>query len=234
MGQKSKSVLPELKLAIGVPSNGTWCADFGMSLMALHSAFNRHAVKGFGESSLRVIHNRGSILPKQRLEIVQIAREWGASHLLWLDSDQTFPNHLAHALLAHGKPVVGCNVVTKSTPANPTARLKDDSVLGGIPSASWPGKGLERVWRIGTGVLLVEMSVYEKTGNSIFNMVYREDVGAYQGEDWTMCEAIERCGYEIWVDHNLSLSVGHVGVLNYGHDLVVETALKTAELMGQK
>lgn len=221
MKQKQKR---NLKVAIGVPSPGMWYADFALNLMGLIMAFNQHRVKNFDTQELRVIHNRGSILPKQRREIVKIAQEWGATHLLWLDCDHTFPAHLLHALIDANKKVIGINCVTKSTPANPTARLKSDTVIHGVPTFSLPGKGLERVWRLGTGVMLVDMEVYEKTGANIFHMFYREEVDNYQGEDWTMCEAMEKHGYEIWVDHDLSLSVGHIGMLEYRHDLVPETA----------
>lgn len=219
-----------IKVAIGIPSLGMWHADFALNLMHLVLAFNKYSLAGYASQELRVIHNRGSILPKQRREIVRAAADWGADYLLWLDCDHTFPAHLLQKLLIADKDVVAVNCVTKSTPANPTARLKDEETGFGVPTFSWPGKGLEQVWRVGTGVMLVNMKVYEKTGPDIFHMYYRDEVGNYQGEDWTMCEAIEKAGFEIWVDHGLSLQVGHIGMLEYRHDLVPETLQKVAEL----
>jgi hypothetical protein len=217
-------VANDLKIAIGIPSPGMWYADFAMNLIALMNySLERELIKN-RKTDLRVIHNRGSILPKQRLEIVKNAQEAGADYLLWLDCDHTFPANLLEQLLSHKKDVCAINCVTKSIPANPTARQKSETILGGAPVYSYPNAKLERVWRVGTGVMLVDMNVFEKTGANIFHMQYREDTKSYQGEDWTMCEAIEREGFEIWVDHELSVQVGHIGMLNYRHDLVPETA----------
>lgn len=215
-----------VKIAIGIPSMGMWHADFALNLMHLVMAFNKYKLKGFDSQELRVIHNRGSILPKQRHEIVKAAQDWGADYLLWLDCDHTFPAHLLAKLLIADKDVTAINCVTKSTPAHPTARLKDAEVSFGVPTFSWPGKGLEQVWRVGTGVMLMRMKVFEKIGPSVFHMFYRPEVENYQGEDWSMCEAIENAGFEIWVDHDLSLQVGHIGNLEYRHDLVPETAIR--------
>lgn len=219
----------KVKVAVGIPSMGMWHADFALNLMHLILAFNKYRLEGFDEQELQVVHVRGSILPKQRLEIVRHAQSMNADYLLWLDCDHTFPAHLLHKLISDKKEVVAINCVTKSTPSSPTARLQDDGVVYGVPCFSWPGKKLEQVWRIGTGVMLVDMKVYERTGPKIFDMYFREEVDNYQGEDWTMCEAFEKAGAEIWVDHELSLQVGHIGNLEYKHDLVPETALRMYE-----
>lgn len=223
-----------MKIAIGIPSTGMWHADFAMSLLNLVMTFHAEARVGNLNDELRVIHNRGSILPKQRREIVRSALDWGADYLLWIDSDHTFPNYLLTRLLRHKKDVVAINCVTKSTPASPTARLKSAEIMYGEPTFSVSGKGLEKVWRVGTGVMLVKADVYRTTGPDIFHMFYRAEVDNYQGEDWSMCEAMEDKGFEIFVDHDLSLEVGHIGFLNYKHDLVPESVMlemQQAQLM---
>ena len=37
-----------------------------------------------------------------------------------------------------------------------------------------------------------------------------------------MCEAIQKAGFDIWIDHGLSQVVGHMGDLEFTHDLVGE------------
>ena len=221
-----------LRVSVGIPSLGMWHADFAMSLLHMIQAFNKYKIAGYDTQELQVIDSRGSILPRQRLEIVKSALSAESDYLLWLDCDHTFPAHLLHQLLAHKKDVMAINCVTKSTPANPTARAFVEDDPKGAPIFTRPGLGIQQVWRVGTGVMLVNMDVYKKVGYDIFGMYYKPDVESYQGEDWTMCEAFERVGAEIWVDHDLSFRVGHIGFLEYRHDLVPETALAMAEEQG--
>jgi hypothetical protein len=51
-------------------------------------------------------------------------------------------------------------------------------------------------------------------------MTYKPEVDAYQGEDWNMCEALEKAGVPIYVDHDLSKRIGHVGTFKYTHEVV--------------
>ena len=37
----------------------------------------------------------------------------------------------------------------------------------------------------------------------------------YQGEDWAFCEACEKAGIPIFIDHDVSKLVGHVGNYEY-------------------
>lgn len=203
---------------------GMWHADFAISLMHMILAFNQFRVGNEKDQSLQVMHSRGSILPKQRCEMVKQALETKATHLLFIDSDHTFPRSTLHRLLAANKEVVAANCVTKTIPANPTARLapKDGDPGYGVPTYSDEGRKLERVWRVGTGVMLVKTDVFRRTGLDIFSMYYRPEVENYQGEDWTMCEAFDRVGAEIWVDHDLSREIGHIGFFTYTHDYVGE------------
>lgn len=212
-----------LKVAIGIPSNGYWLTDFATNYCNMIVYFQSHKVGDFKSQFLQTISTKGSILPKSRREIVKIALEMKANYLLWLDTDHTFPRNMLHRLISHNKDVVGANCVTKMIPSHPTARYKPkgDDPVQGLPVYTDPSSPeLEKVWRLGCGVMLVDMKVYRKIGPNVFDMLYRSDVDAYQGEDWSMCEAIEKAGFEIWVDHPLSDQVGHVGLYNFTHDVV--------------
>jgi len=215
-----------LKIAVGVPSPGHWVTDFGVSFCNLIVYFQQHRVLEYKSQVLQTVSVKGSILPKQRREIVKSAMDFGADYLLWIDSDHTFPRNMLHRLMSHQKDVVAVNCVTKRVPSTPTARYRPDNpedLTTSRPVFSDPNKPeLEKVWRVGCGVMLVNMRVYKATGPEIFHMFYRPEVDNYQGEDWSMCEAIEKHGFDIWVDHPLSNQVGHVGLYEYTHDVVGE------------
>jgi hypothetical protein len=213
-----------LRVAVGIPSMGMWYEGFAMSMMHVALAFNTYDVKGYTRNELRVISTKGSILAKSRWNIVQEARKMEADYLLFVDCDHTFPRNMLHRLLAHKKDVVACNLVTKQLPACPTARaapVEGGAAYGEIVYSDPDKHGLEKVWRIGTGIMLIKMSVFDRVpAGHLFDVCYRADVDNYQGEDWSMAEAFERAGVEMFIDHDLSRECGHIGFFNYTHDFV--------------
>lgn len=212
-----------LKLLVGVPSGSHWLAQFGVDLGSLMVKFSMAQVPGYTSQEMRVSNVRSSILPKNRLDIIKAAKLAKVDFLLFLDSDHTFPADLPHRLIKHNKPIVALNCVTKSIPAQPTARLKKDGDEQGEVVYSDPGTtGLQQVWRVGTGVMLIRRDALEAIPHAAWQMVYREDGDTYQGEDWSFCAAAEALGIPILVDHDTSRMVGHVGNLEYTHDLVGE------------
>lgn len=211
------------RVAVGVPSSITWFAEFGVDLVNLVASFTHQRVAGYKSQELRVVNVRSSILPRNRLDIIKAAKRMHATHVLFLDADHTFPKDTIHQLAAHGKMVVAANCVTKQIPANPTARSSSMIRPQGDLVYSDPHKhGLEEVWRVGTGVMLINMKVFDKVGNGVWDMKYLPEADDYQGEDWTFCEAVHQAGIPIFVDHDLSRQIGHVGTLNYTHDYVGE------------
>jgi len=211
-----------LKILVVVPSGGHWVADFATSLISLTMHFANTPVKGYDAHELRVMNIKGSILPKARLQGVKAAKQIEATHLLFLDSDHTFQPDLLHRLLKAEKDVVAANCVTKSIPAAPTARAKGLDSQGVSVYTDPDSVGLQQVWRIGTGVMLLSRKAFEQIPHDAFEMPYKVEADTYQGEDWTMCEALEKAGVPLYIDHGVSRTVGHVGMMNYTHDLVGE------------
>ena len=218
-----------LKVLVVVPSGGHWVADFATSLISLVAHFANKPVPGYSSQELQVMNIKGSILPKSRLQGLKAAKAARATHLLFLDSDHTFPPSLLSQLLACEKGVVAANCVTKSLPAATTARRFKLDEPQGIPVYSDADSvGLQKVWRVGTGVMLLSAWAFEKLPHDSFGMVYKEEADTYQGEDWTMCEALEKAGVSIYIEHSISRAVGHVGMLNYTHEYVGEVLKREA------
>jgi len=207
-----------LKICVAVPSPGIWITDFGLSLCHLMTAGLQFRIGQTKSQELQLFASTGSMLPRMRMEAVNHALETNADYLFMVDSDHKFPRKALHQLISHGKDIVAVNCVTKTIPTNPTARVKGPTVAGKIVQSH--GKtGIERVWRVGTGMMLVHMGVFRNIGAGVFDMFWRKDLKTYQGEDWSMCEAMENAGYEIWVDHDLSSEVTHIGQLHYLHSM---------------
>lgn len=223
----------DVRVQVCIPSGREWCAEFGMSLVGMAM----YAVRSSIPITLCVHNKRGSILPQLREELVRNALKGDVTHVLFLDSDQTFPHDTLNRLLAWKLPFVACNVPIKRFPCVPTARAYDPSIPQGRVVYS-TGPGLERIWRIGLGVALIETSVFRAIEEPWFGIKYMPD-GSFMGEDWFLCEKVEAAGIPIHVDHGLSLQIGHVGDLKYVHEYCgaeqrLVAALQAAYKMGAK
>lgn len=204
-----------------VPSGQFWHAEFGVDLINLFNYFPSARVPGYRSQELRLVNVRSSILSKNRFDAIRAAQAGKATHVLFLDTDHTFPKDLVHRLARPGKAVIAANCVTKQIPANPTARSKSETNPKGELVYSDPDSPqLEEVWRVGTGVMLIAVSVFDKIGMGVWDMKYLPEADTYQGEDWTFCEACEKAGIKIWVEHDVSRQIGHIGTLEYTHDYV--------------
>lgn len=213
-----------LKLAIAIPSQTTWPADFALCLLNLAMYVLQKPFPGYRQAEFKFFNKRSSILPKLRQELVEDAIKHNCTHLLFIDSDQTFPANLAHRLLSHGKDVVACNIVTKTIPAQPTARLKSAWPGGNVVYSDPDLHGLEQVWRVGTGVMLLNLCVFDKIQKPWFPMTYKslgqDGRMEWEGEDWGFCSKLEDAGIPIFIDHDMSREIGHLGQMEYVHDLV--------------
>jgi len=154
---------------------------------------------------------------------VEAALKANATHILFVDSDQSFPPDTLRRLLSWNVPVVGCNVAVKKFPSCPTVREKSaDSPKGTPIFTTEDSTGLQRVWRMGTGVMLVDMRVFAKLGEKPwFNLLWHEEENDFEGEDWFFCRKVEAAGYFIYIDQGLSWQIGHLGSLDYKHDFVI-------------
>lgn len=201
---------------IGIPSNTHWLADFGMSLAGLMSAIGRPLANGAHIERVQLWNTKGSILTRSRATLVKKALELECSHILFLDSDMTFPSWTLHQLLRHNKAVIAANCPVKTLPSLPTARQLGDTPAGKLVY-SGDNVGIEKVWRVGTGVMLIKTNVFAQLAKPWFAIKYNETIDDDTGEDWHFCELLERADIPIFVDHVLSKQIGHVGAYTYTH-----------------
>lgn len=217
------------RVLIAIPSLSSWEADFGMSLAFMMNYVTRHPSINGKDLQVQLHNKRGSILANSRQDLIQSALDNKATHVLFLDSDQTFPPDALHRLMKHEKQIVACNIATKVLPSTGTARLKGGKL--GVPLRTTPKtKDLVKVWRVGTGIMLINLNVFKRKGmeRPWFSQYWNEELKAYVGEDWAFCEKLEASGVSLYVDQSLSRDVGHIGRLNYSHDLVVDEGLEEA------
>ena len=212
-----------VRLCIGIPSMNTWDADFGLDL-AFMTAYLSSPLPDGKYVHLSIQSKRGSMLANMREQMIQKALDEHYHYFLFIDTDQTFPHDLFHRLYMRQKQVVACNVATKSIPAWPTARLKGDTMAGNPVFTGPDDDELLQVWRIGTGIMLINLNVFKREGmdHPWFAPKWNPELQDFSGEDWGFCEKLENCGVKIYCDQDLSREIGHVGKFEYKHKHVVK------------
>lgn len=212
-------------LFIAIPSGSEWKADFGMSVAGLMAHINQPLANGGRIARVQFHNMKGSILSRSRQKLVEGALSCKCTHILFLDSDMVFPHFLAHQLLRHNVDVVAANCAVKTLPSNPTARYHDPNSTVGRPVYSVGKLGLEQVWRVGTGIMLVNLSVFARMKAPWFDITWNEELNDYTGEDWNFCARLTQAGIPIWVDHTISQHIGHIGSYTYSHsDIETQTS----------
>jgi hypothetical protein len=158
-----------------------------------------------------------SLLLQNRHNLVRAAQARHATHILWLDDDMAVPSDALARLLRHDKKIVGANYTTRKFPVLPLA------VKEGRRVSSAGKSGLEEVTSAGLGLMLVDMEVFDRIEPPWFMLGWSKKADEYVGEDVWFCLAAKKAGYPVYVDHDLSLQVGHYGTVEFGFDMVEAT-----------
>jgi hypothetical protein len=166
---------------------------------------------------LRLVMVTNTYIQQARNQLAEVAVDEGSHYLLFIDSDMRFPKDALIRLLAHDVDVVGANYATRGFPPQFVAintRTVPEAHKGDMRSNRLPtfddSTGLERAHAIGGGLTLIKAKVFEHLPKPWYNTVSVDD-GTVIGEDVWFCRLLEDAGIDVWVDHDLSKAVGHVG-----------------------
>lgn len=198
-----------MKISIAIPSTDIVYSDFAMCLTAM---VLWTAQKGILVCAL--INRKGSIIAQNRCALVDESKAAEATHILFLDSDHIVPKDLIVKLAAHDKDIVGVHQVTKRMPV----RSNCEDLKGNRLTKA--GQGLEEVTRLGTGIMLVNMKVFEHMKRPYFDTSYETGMFAkakgWVGEDYKFCEEARHEGFKIYCDHEASKECFHLGTTAFG------------------
>lgn len=200
-----------VNVAVCVPSGDLWMADFGKSLALMFSRFGVEKCKGVHYQQIGLLNGQGSMLSQQRELMVKKVLQNNYTHILFLDSDMTFPMDLPQRMLAHRKEFVAANCVTRKKPILPIAH---DMAAKRISSKNLTG--LQEVDRVGLAVAMIEVQAIKRiSGPPLFLMDWIPALGVYCGEDVYFCQKLREVGVKLYVDHDVSKKIGHLGYREY-------------------
>jgi len=181
------------KVCVGVP-----CPDFirTKTVATLCSLVKR-------DPTISIQIKQGCLVHKNREEIVVDAQKMGGfSHLFFVDSDMCFSADVLDRLLARDADIIAAPYKYRR-PNGEYVLFLDEKSNGKetkIPDT------LFTAYAVGTGCMLVKMSVFEKIPRPWFAF---GDPEHQIGEDIFFCKKAQEYGYKIWVDP--TVQIGHIG-----------------------
>lgn len=202
-----------MRIGICIPSKNVWEPDFGLSL-AMSMATLVNFMPDDIQVDLKPYIDINSILPKQRTKIVQRALDDGMTHLILLDDDMSFPLETLPQLLMHDKDIVAANYVTKQLPPVPVARDFDKKPVYTFEEST----GLEKVGATGAGIMVIKTDVFRDIPQPWFAMPWCDKIQDIIGEDTFFLRKAKECGYDCYIDHDVSKTIKHIGRFSYGHE----------------
>jgi len=208
-----------MRVGICIPARGQMevTTAFDLASMVNYDAKNT-------KNDINLYTASGTLIFDQRNNMVKAALNEKCDYILFIDADMRFPKTTLKRLLAHKKDIIGVNATTRSEPVKPTAKnleIQEDGSCNWLPIFSNVEKGISKADGIGCGVMLIKASVFNKIE---FPYFYFEQLpnGKLLGEDIYFCVKAKDAGIETYVDHDLSIEIGHVGNYTYGwHNIEV-------------
>jgi hypothetical protein len=214
LNRKGKPVKPSMRVLVASPVQDSVKALFAYDLAQLTA----QTLIARPDIAVQVVFDRGSVVPMQRAALVKKALEVDATHILWLDSDMRFPPDALARLLAHKKPIVGVNYVTRIQPCVPITAVEQPGISELTRLFTAEGdEGLVAAAWAGMGVMLTEVGVFRKLPEPWFNFWWNEARKSFTGEDVFFCHHARHAGYEILIDQSLSQQITHIGEMEFEH-----------------
>ena len=205
------------KIAICMPTREQMHSRCAFSLYNLGKALSKIGV----EHSLFL--SPGTLIANQRHELIIAAQEWGATHVMFIDSDIIFkPSHVIE-LLNFNEPVVGAAYSKRIEPVIPTAWHHIDNWDTYVRLHEQTDSHIQ-VEAMALGFCLIKIEVFDKLDLPWFILGFNN--GQYTGEDIEFFRNCKNNNIPVWLDVKISFEIGHLGLKEFKNadDIVVSLA----------
>jgi len=205
------------KIAICMPTREQMHSRCAFSLYNLGKALSKIGV----EHSLFL--SPGTLIANQRHELIIAAQEWGATHVMFIDSDIIFkPSHVIE-LLNFNELVVGAAYSKRIEPVIPTAWHHIDNWDTYVRLHEQTDSHIQ-VEAMALGFCLIKIEVFDKLDLPWFILGFNN--GQYTGEDIEFFRNCKNNNIPVWLDIKISFEIGHLGLKEFKNadDIVVSLA----------
>ena len=165
--------------------------------------------------------NIGSVITIARRNLADIFMKSDFDYIWWVDSDMKFPIDTPLRLLKRNVPIVGCNYRRRRFPnANFTGMMGNAGTFSEFQTTD-QSPAMELIDVLPHGCVLVHRSVYEKIQGPFYLQEYVPELNLEIGEDIFFCQQVQKAGFQIWCDQELSREVAHIGIFHFNYNLSV-------------
>lgn len=195
-----------IRLAVCIP-----CRDLIHSANA-YSLYNLADVLSGHEIKHKLFLSPGTLIANQRHELVLAAKEWAATHVLFIDSDIEFnPKHVIN-LIQFDEEIVGAAYSKRVEPIITTAWHKIDDWNSSVKVEDQTDSHI-KVAAMALGFCLIKTTVFDKLELPWFQLGFHHN--QYTGED---IEFFRKCGaadIDIWLDVQTTCEISHIGIKRF-------------------
>lgn len=199
----------KIDLVIAIPTAGMVRMSFAYSLCGLVSTTAARGMPTRPEATLTVCMDivESSVIHTNREQLVKRAIDAGKTHLMFFDDDMTFEPAVLEIMLGRRQPVVVTNYLIKT--ATP------EFVAVGLDGKRVPTRegstGLQPIAYSGFGCSLFELEVFKRTPQPWFLPKFIPESSSYTTEDNPCFERIREAGFPVYLDHDASKLLSHIG-----------------------
>lgn len=197
-----------IKLVVAVPTTGLVRSGFAYSLAGMLAKITT-GIRTRPEAGLEIAMDmqESSVIHSNREQLAKRAVKNGFTHLLFLDDDMMFEPHILEIMLGRRQPVVAVNYLIKKWPPEFVAVAEN----GRRVITDKDSTGLQEIAYTGFGVSLFETHVFAKTPQPWFLPEFVPSEDAYTTEDNPFFRRVREAGFKIYLDHDASKLITHVG-----------------------
>jgi len=191
------------KLCVSIPNLGYIRTEtvYSMTLALFYTTQK-------AQCGLHLFFPNSCVLADSRNKSAQEAMDIGCSHLMFIDSDVSFPQEGILTLASRDKPVIGANYNMRTREGS-TVKIADGK--GGFLQVT--GEQIPQVpflaGAIATGFMLIQTDVFRKIPKPWFVFEYEPEGDFTRGEDVYFCKKARENDIEVWCDP--TVKVGHIG-----------------------
>ena len=207
--------LQNVSIAVITPSNRDPKWQYIVSMNDMINRVNSIGVMGTRIKRIELlIETQCSGLSQGRQNMLDAAMLEGFTHALFIDDDMTFPPDMLDKLFGRFVKAIGVNALRKDhvkmsfTATDPNGEHVNSNTRGGISLCL----------NCGLGIFLIDLDVVRKIPRPHFEVLWNEAAGGYVGEDRYFINKIRERGTNVYIDHDVSRTIGHVGDFNYCYE----------------
>lgn len=182
-----------MKICVAIPHNYVaFDINFTMSLLGMQNCFFEWIIKNKREDTLSIVRQSGYQIDEMRNSLVEVALEHKMTHILFLDTDMSFPQDMIVKMIEDLEDNKEYEAITglyvrKTPPYLPHIYpkfLKTNKFgIAGI----YPTEELSEVEGAGMGCCIINMKVFKRTKKPYFKMGGNIRGAKGLGEDLYFC-----------------------------------------------